>query len=185
MSENTKKWYVVRTAGGKEKKAKEYLEKEIQRRGLQDMVSQVLIPTEKVYTMRNGKRVATERMFYPGYILVECHMSGEVQHMIRNEIPNIAGFLTEGKGKDKEPMPLRDSEVNRILGRVDEVSESDIETVTTFEVGEAVKIIDGPFSGFNATVDVILADRRKLKVMVMILGRKTLIELNFSQVTKE
>ncbi len=185
MSENTKKWYVVRTAGGKEKKAKEYLEKEIQRRGLQDMVSQVLIPTEKVYTMRNGKRVATERMFYPGYILVECHMSGEVQHMIRNEIPNVAGFLTEGKGKDKEPMPLRDSEVNRILGRVDEVSESDIETVTTFEVGEAVKIIDGPFSGFNATVDVILADRRKLKVMVMILGRKTLIELNFSQVTKE
>ncbi|MBO8481004.1 transcription termination/antitermination factor NusG [Muribaculum sp. An289] len=185
MSESTKKWYVVRTAGGKEKKAKEYLEKEIQRRGLQDMVPQVLIPTEKVYTMRNGKRVATERMFYPGYILVECHMTGEIQHMIRNEIPNVAGFLTEGKGKDKEPMPLRESEVNRILGRVDEVSESDIETVTTFDIGEAVKIIDGPFSGFNATVDEIHADRRKLKVMVMIFGRKTLIELNFSQVTKE
>ena len=185
MSESTKKWYVVRTAGGKEKKAKEYLDKEIQRRGLQNMVSQVLIPTEKVYTMRNGKRVATERMFYPGYILVECHMTGEIQHMIRNEIPNVAGFLTEGKGKDKEPMPLRDSEVNRILGRVDEASEAEIETVTTFEVGEAVKIIDGPFSGFNATVDEILADRRKLKVMVMIFGRKTLIELNFTQVTKE
>ena len=149
------------------------------------MVPQVLIPTEKVYTMRNGKRVATERMFYPGYILVECHMTGEIQHMIRNEIPNVAGFLTEGKGKDKEPMPLRESEVNRILGRVDEVSESDIETVTTFDIGEAVKIIDGPFSGFNATVDEIHADRRKLKVMVMIFGRKTLIELNFSQVTKE
>lgn len=185
MSENTKKWYVVRAAGGKEKKAKEYLEKEIQHRGLQDLVSQVLIPTEKVYTMRNGKRVASERMFYPGYILVECHMTGEIQHIIRNEIPHISGFLTESKGKDKQPMPLRQSEVNRILGKVDEVAEADIETVTTFTVGEAVKIVDGPFSNFNATIEEIIADRRKLKVTVMIFGRKTLIELNFTQVTKE
>lgn len=178
------KWYVVRAAGGKEKKAKEYLEKEIANRNLGHLVSQVLIPTEKVYTVRNGKRVASERMFYPGYILIECHLTGELKHIIRNEIPNVGGFLTESKGKDKEPMPLRQSEVNRILGKVDEAIDSDIETVTTLVVGEAVKIIDGPFSGFNATVDEIISDRRKLKVMVMIFGRKTIIELNFSQVTQ-
>ncbi|MCK9625101.1 MAG: transcription termination/antitermination protein NusG [Bacteroidales bacterium] len=182
MSEITKKWYVVRAAGGKEKKAKEYIEKEIEALGLHDYVSQVLIPTEKYFQIKNGKRVSAERIFYPGYILIEAALTGEIQHIIRN-LPHVSGFLTEGK--DKEPVPLRMSEVKRIMGRVDELIDQEEETITPFVVGEAVKIIDGPFNGFDGTVEEILDDKRKLKVMVKIFGRKTLLELNFVQVTKE
>ncbi len=180
--EVAKKWYVVRTAGGKEKKAKEYIEKEIDARGLGAALTQVLIPTEKYYQVKNGKRVSAERIFYPGYVLVECVLSGEIQHIIRN-IPYVAGFL--GEGKDKIPVPLRESEINRIMGRVDSLVDQEEETVTPFVVGEAVKIIDGPFNGFDGVVEEIADDKRKLKVMVKIFGRKTLLELNFAQVTKE
>ena len=108
-----KKWYVVRAAGGKEKKAKEYIENEIKRLGLTDYVSQVLIPTEKIYQVKNGKKVSTERIFYPGYILIEAVLTGEIQHIIRN-LPHVSGFLTEKQGgKDKEPSPLRQSEVRK------------------------------------------------------------------------
>jgi len=109
-------------------------------------------------------------------------MSGELQHVIRN-IPYVAGFLSEGK--DKIPVPVRESEMNRIMGRVDELADQDEETVVPFVVGEAVKIIDGPFNGFDGIVEEIVDDKRKLKVMVKIFGRKTLLELNFVQVTKE
>ena len=132
--------------------------------------------------MKNGKRVSAERIFYPGYVLVEAVMTGDIQHMIRN-IPYVAGFLSEGK--DRIPVPIRDSEMDRIMGRVDELASQDEETVTPFVVGEAVKIIDGPFNGFDGTVDEILADKKKIKVVVKIFGRKTLLELNFAQVTKE
>ena len=182
MSESTKKWYVVRTAGGKEKKAKEYIEKEVEAAKLGHLVTQVLIPTEKYYQVKNGKRVSAERIFYPGYVLVEAVMTGEVQHMIRN-VPYVAGFLSAGT--NHIPVPVRDSEMDRIMGRVDELADQDEETVTPFVVGEAVKIIDGPFNGFDGTVDEILADKRKIKVVVKIFGRKTLLELNFAQVTKE
>ena len=182
MSESAKKWYVVRTAGGKEKKAKEYIEKEVAALNLGHLLTQVLIPTEKYYQVKNGKRVSAERIFYPGYVLVEAVMTGEIQHMIRN-IPYVAGFLSEGP--NHIPVPIRDAEMNRIMGRVDEMADQDEETVTPFVVGEAVKIIDGPFNGFDGTVDEILADKRKIKVIVKIFGRKTLLELNFAQVTKE
>ena len=182
MSESAKKWYVVRTAGGKEKKAKEYIEKEVAALNLGNLITQVLIPTEKYYQVKNGKRVSAERIFYPGYVLVEAVMTGEIQHMIRN-IPYVAGFLSEGP--NHIPVPIRDAEMNRIMGRVDEMADQDEETVTPFVVGEAVKIIDGPFNGFDGTVDEILADKRKIKVIVKIFGRKTLLELNFAQVTKE
>ena len=194
MSESTKKWYVLRAAGGKEKKAKEYLEKEIERFGLQDLVSQVLVPTEKVYRIRDGKRICTERLFYPGYVLIEAELTGELQHIIRNEIPHMSGFLTEkrdvvrGNGKAQEeklPIPLRADEVKRILGEQDEMASSEAETVIDYKSGDAVKITDGPFSGFDGTVEEIVEDRSKLKVMVMIFGRKTILELNFTQVTKE
>ena len=194
MSESTKKWYVLRAAGGKEKKAKEYLEKEIERCGLQDLVSQVLVPTEKVYRIRDGKRICTERLFYPGYVLIEAELTGELQYIIRNEVPHMSGFLTEkrdvkrGDGKSQEeklPIPLRDDEVKRILGEQDEMASTEAETVIDYKVGDAVKITDGPFNGFDGTVDEIVEDRSKLKVMVMIFGRKTLLELNFTQVTKE
>ena len=177
-----KKWYVVRTAGGKEKKAKEYIEKEIEALGLGNYLTQVLIPTEKYYQVKNGKRVLSERIFYPGYLLVEAVMTGEIQHVIRN-ITYVAGFLSEGK--DRVPVPVRESEINRIMGRVDELADQEEETVTPFIVGEAVKITDGPFNGFDGNVEEILADKKKLKVMVKIFGRKTILELNFAQVTKE
>ena len=194
MSESTKKWYVLRAAGGKEKKAKEYLDKEIERSGLQDLVSQVLVPTEKVYRIRDGKRISTERLFYPGYVLIEAELTGELQHIIRNEIPHMSGFLTEkrevqrGNGKAQEeklPIPLRDDEVKRLIGQQDDNANTEAETVVDYQVGDAVKITDGPFEGFDGTVDEIVEDRSKLKVMVMIFGRKTLLELNFTQVTKE
>ena len=194
MSESSKKWYVLRAAGGKEKKAKEYLEKEIERCGLQDLVSQVLVPTEKVYRIRDGKRICTERLFYPGYVLIEAELTGELQYIIRNEVPHMSGFLTEKRDikrgdnkvqEEKLPIPLRDDEVRRILGEQDEIAVSEGETVVDYKVGEAVKITDGPFSGFDGTVDEIAVDRSKIKVIVMIFGRKTLLELNFNQVTKE
>ncbi|MBE6226107.1 MAG: transcription termination/antitermination factor NusG [Bacteroidales bacterium] len=185
MSEIAKKWYVVRAAGGKEKKAKEYIENEIKRLGLDDYVSQVLIPTEKIYQIKNGKRVSMDRIFYPGYILIEAALTGEIQHIIRN-LPHVSGFLSEKQGgKEKEPTPLRQSEVNRILGRVDELIEKEEENVTPFVVGEAVKVTDGPFNGFDGTVEEVLEDKKKLKVMVKIFGRKTILELNFVQVVKE
>ena len=185
MSESSKKWYVLRAAGGKEKKAKEYLEKEIERRSLQDLVSQVLVPTEKVYKIRDGKRVCTERLFFPGYVLIEAELTGELQHIIRNEVPHMSGFLTEKKDQDKVPVPIRADEVKRILGEQDEQATSEAETVVDYLVGDAVKITEGPFNGFDGTVEEIVEDRSKLKVVVMIFGRKTILELNFTQVTKE
>ena len=194
MSASGKKWYVLRAAGGKEKKAKEYLEKEIERCGLQDLVSQVLVPTEKVYRIRDGKRICTERLFYPGYVLIEAELTGELQHIIRNEVPHMSGFLTEkrevkrGEGKPQEeklPIPLREDEVRRIIYQQDDEAVAEAETVVDYAVGEAVKITDGPFAGFDGTVESIVEDRSKLKVMVMIFGRKTILELNFTQVTKE
>lgn len=185
MSEITKKWYVVRAAGGKEKKAKEYIENEIKRLNLTDYISQVLIPTEKIYQVKNGKKVSMDRIFYPGYILIEAALTGEIQHIIRN-LPHVSGFLTEKQGgKEKEPTPLRQSEVNRILGRVDELIDKEEENITPFVIGEAVKVVDGPFNGFDGTIEEILDDKRKLKVMVKIFGRKTILELNFVQVVKE
>lgn len=187
---NGMKWYVVRTAGGKEKKAKEYIEKEFAVLDPEKkLLAQVLIPTEKYFQVKNGKRVSAERIFYPGYVLVECILTGEVQHAIRN-IPHVAGFLTEDRRSDKSkmekvPVPLRESEINRIMGRVDDLAAGSEETVVPFVVGEAVKIIDGPFSDFDGNVEEIVEDKRKLKVTVKIFGRKTLLELNFAQVTKE
>ena len=194
MSESSKKWYVLRAAGGKEKKAKEYLEKEIERCGLHDLVSQVLVPTEKVYRIRDGKRICTERLFYPGYVLIEAELTGELQYIIRNEVPHMSGFLTEkrdisrngGKAQEEKiPIPLRDDEVKRILGEQDEIAGTEAETVVDYKVGDAVKITDGPFTGFDGTVEEIVEDRSKLKVMVMIFGRKTILELNFTYLSLE
>lgn len=195
MSDSNKKWYVLRAAGGKEKKAKEYLEKEIERGGFQNLVSQVLVPCEKVYRISNGKRICQEKPFYPGYVLIEAELTGELQYIIRNEVPHMSGFLSEKRGVSKSangtmqeervPVPLRDSEVKRILGEHDEVVTAEGETIVDYVVGESVKITDGPFSGFDGTIEEIVEDRSKLKVMVMIFGRKTLLELNFTQVTKE
>lgn len=184
-----KKWYVLRTAGSKEKKAKEYLEKEIEKSGLQDQVSQVLVPVEKKYTVKNGKRVSVEKLLFPGYVLMEAELTARLEYIIRDLVPGMSGFLKEksdnSKSGEKIPVPLRDDEVRRILGQQDEDTVSEGETEVDYEVGDKVKINDGPFTGFEGSVDGIVEDRSKLKVIVMIFGRKTLLELNFNQVTKE
>ena len=179
MAEIEKKWYVLRAIGGKEKKVKEYIESEISSLNLTDYVSQVLIPTEKVYQVRNGKKVSKERIYLPGYVLVEAALVGEMTHILRN-IPNVIGFLG-----DDNPTPLRLSEVNRILGKVDELSATDEAINNPFFVGETVKVIDGPFNGFNGIIEEVNEEKRKLKVMVKIFGRKTPLELSFLQVEKE
>ncbi len=187
MADSVKKWYVLRAAGGKEKKAKEYLEKEIVRFKLQDLVSQVYVPTDTVYKIRDGKRVCTEKPLYPGYVLIQADLTGELQYIIRNEVPHMSGFLTEKTGPtmEKVPVPLKESEIKRILGEQDKKADRDIETIVDYKVGDAVKITDGPFNGFDGTVDSIVEERNKLKVLVVIFGRKTLLELSFTQVTKE
>lgn len=182
MSENSKKWYVLRAIGGKEKKVKEYIDNEIAIGDLKGFVDQVLIPTEKVYQIRNGKKISKERNFFPGYILIEAALVGEVTHTLRN-FPNVIGFLGDTKGGD--PVPIRQSEVNRILGRVDELAETEEGMNIPYVVGETVKVIDGPFNGFNGTIEDINEEKTKLQVMVKIFGRKTPLELSFMQVEKE
>jgi transcriptional antiterminator NusG len=180
------KWYVVRAVSGQEKKVKTYLENEINRQKLEEFVPQILIPAEKVMEMRNGKKRVRERNFFPGYIMISADLSnGETYHMIQS-IPGVIGFLgANGSGKDKEPVPLRENEVNRILGRVEETDEDDIQLDTPYIVGEEVKVMDGPFSGFVGNVEEIFDERKKLKVMVKIFGRNTPVELNYMQVEKQ
>jgi len=181
MSENSGlKWYVVRAISGKEKKVKEYLESEINRLGIQDYIKQVLIPTEKIYQIRKGKKVSKERNYFPGYVLIEADLSGEVPHIIKN-VPNVLGFL----GTRGEAEPIRPSEVKRILGKVDELAEQGEEFNVPFIVGETVTVIDGPFNSFSGVIEEINEEKKKLKLMVKIFGRKTPLELNFMQVEKE
>lgn len=181
MSENLKKWYVLRAIGGKEKKVKEYIDNEVARLHLEEFVTQVLIPTEKVYQIRSGKKISKERIFFPGYVLVEAILAGEVPHFLKN-IPNVIGFLGSQTG---EPVPLRKAEINRILGKVDELNASDEELNIPFFVGESVKVIDGPFNSFTGIIEEVNEEKKKLKVMVKIFGRKTPLELSFMQVEKE
>ncbi|MCD6068666.1 MAG: NusG antitermination factor [Bacteroidetes bacterium] len=188
MAENTKnetltrKWYVVRAISGQEKKVKQYIELEVSRLNLQDYVSQVLIPTEKIVQIRNGKKIAKERSFYPGYVLIEAALVGEIPHTIKN-ITGVIGFLGETKGGD--PVPMRISEVNRILGKVDELTEAEGTLNYTYVVGESVKVINGPFNGFNGIIEEINEEKKKIKVTVKIFGRKTPVELGFGEVERE
>ena len=186
MSENQKQWYVVRAIGGKENKVKEYLEAEIRRSHLEDQISQVLIPTEKVYTIRNGKKVSKEKPSYPGYVLVEANFEGQIPYIIRN-IPHVLGFLGETRedGRKMNAMALRPQEVSRMLGHFDEMNEMEEEQEIPYVVGEVVKVTDGPFSSFQGTIESVNSESRKLVVSVKIFGRKTPMELSFTQVEKE
>jgi transcriptional antiterminator NusG len=180
MEQQEKKWYVVRAISGKEKKAKEYIESEMAKRGWSTDVPTVLIPTEQVVAIRNGKKVIKERNFFPGYVLIEADLRDEIIPVIQN-LPNVLDFLREREGK---PIPMRKSEINRILGKMDESVDSN-EMMDRFIVGENVKVIDGPFNSFVGVVEEINEDKKKLKVTVKIFGRKTPLELNFSQVEKD
>ncbi len=180
MSDQLKKWYVIRAISGNEKKVKQYLESEISRLGLQDVISQVLIPTEKVYQVHKGKKISKERNYLPGYILIEAILTGEIPHIVKS-VPGVLGFL----GSKGEPVPLRPAEVNRILGKVDELTEQGEEVSVPFIVGETVTVIDGPFNSFTGVIEEINEEKKKLKVMVKIFGRKTPLELGFMQVEKD
>lgn len=175
------KWYVLKAISGQENKVKAYIESEVKRLNLEDYVTQVVIPMEKVIQVRNGKKVPKEKPFYPGYLMVEANLIGEIPHIIKN-LPGVISFLSLTKGGD--PVPMRKSEVNRMLGKMDELSEFATEMEIPFVVGENVKVIDGPFNGFNGTVEKILEDKKKLEVSVMIFGRKTPMELSYMQVEK-
>lgn len=179
-------WYVLRAVSGQEKKVKTYLENEATRRGLTDYVPQVLIPAEKVYEVRNGKKRVREKSFFPGYIMLEADLSnGEVVHMITS-LPGVIGFLSANTGgTSKTPVALRQSEINRILGKAEEAAQEEITVSVMFLKGEEVKVIDGPFSGFTGNVEEIFDERKKLNVMVKIFGRNTPVELNYSQVEKQ
>ena len=182
MAEIKKRWYVLRVIGGKEKKVKEYIENEVASLGLQDYVSQVLIPTEKIYQVRNGKKISKERNFFPGYVMIEAALVGEIPHMLR-DITNVIGFLGETLGGDR--VPMRQSEINRILGTVDELSEQPEEINIPYVVGESVKVTDGPFNGFTGVIEEVNNDKKRVKVIVKVFGRQTPLELSFMQVEKE
>lgn len=182
MADASKKWYVIRAISGKEKKVKELIDMEVSRSNMGSYIAQVLIPTEKFYQIREGKKVSKERNFFPGYVLLEADLTGEIAHTLK-QMPNVIGFL--GSEKGGEPVPLRQTEVNRILGTVDELAESEETNYNPYHVGETVKVIDGPFNGFNGVIEEINEDKKKLKVMVKIFGRKTPLELSFMQVEKD
>jgi transcriptional antiterminator NusG len=179
MSQEQFKWYVVRAVTGQEKKVKAQLESELERLGLIQHVPQILIPTEKVYQIKNGKKTTKEKTYLPGYILIHAELVGEVPHTI-DSTNGVVGFLG-----GKVPTPLRPSEVSRILGNVDEITEAGETMDEPFIVNEPVKVIDGPFSGFSGVIEEVMEDKKKLKVMVKIFGRRTPLELNFMQVEKE
>ena len=183
MGESKLRWYIVRVQGGKEKKVQEYIQNEIRRAGKEDFVTDVLIPTEKVIQVKNGKRVTVEKICFSQYVFIEANLTPEIQHLIK-DIPFVAGFLTKDL-KTREPYPLPEAEINQILGKFDEWLGQEGQEATPFKAGDKVKVVDGPFKGFNGDVEELLEDKKKLKVMVKIFGRPTTLELNFVQVVKE
>src|SRR6476660_9036514 len=176
--DRTKQWYIVHTYSGFEKKVKESLEQRVQAYGLQDEIGDILIPTEQVAEMRGGKKVVSSKRFFPGYILVEMHMSDNAWHVVKNT-PKVTGFV----GAGVKPTPLSREEVDQILNQVTEAAEKP-KPKYTFEKGDQVRINEGPFTSFNGTVDEVNLDRNTLKVMVTIFGRSTPVELDFLQVEK-
>lgn len=176
------RWYCLRVISGKERKLKERIELEIKRSKWNDFILSVVVPTEKVYKIRNGKKVILEKNILPGYILIEAEegkLNGEVAQAIAN-INNVIHFL----GK-QVPTPMREAEVNRTLGKVDEAKDAGVALEEPFIIGETVKIVDGPFNEFVGTIQEINDEKKKLKVIVKIFGRGTEVELNFIQVEKQ
>lgn len=176
-----KKWFVMRVISGKERKIKDYIEMEVKRSRWDEIVTSILVPMEKIYKVKNGKKVIKERTFFPGYILMEAdetRITGDMFGAIRN-VSGVIGFLGGPK-----PQALRKTEVNRILGKVDELAEAGEAINEPFLVGENVKITDGPFNDFIGVIEEVNEEKKKVKVNVKIFGRKTPVELNYAQVEK-
>ena len=183
MAESNYKWYVLRAISGKENKVKEYIEGALVTSTIfKEYVSQVLVPTEKVYAVRNGKRVVKERNKLPGYVLVECNLTDECYPLLRN-IPNVLGFLLESKSSNKAA-PVSQEEINKMVGNIEETAVDSVMD-EVFLVGERVKVISGAFNGFEGVIDEVSQEKRKLKVVVTIFDRQTPLELGFDQVEKE
>lgn len=182
MAEDKKEWYVLRAISGKEAKVKEVLDAAIKNTNLGHYVSQVLIPTEKVYATRNGKKVLKERNLYSGYVFIEAKLTGEVIYELRNTT-NVIDFL-RGRAKNSMPEALRESEVMRMLGAADELRKPQEDSSNEFIVGESVKVNFGPFSGFSGVIREVNADKKKVKVEVKIFGRPTDLELENTQVER-
>ena len=178
MTEMVKNWYIIHTYSGFERKVKESLESRVKAFGLEERIGQILIPTEKVVENRGGKRIESQRLFYPGYVLVEMEMDDQLWHVVKST-PRVTGFV----GSGQTPTPLSDEEVHQILHRATTSSEKATPRLS-FERNETVKIVDGPFNNFTGVVDDINLDRNTLKVMVTIFGRSTPVELDFLQVEK-
>ncbi|RVT80707.1 transcription termination/antitermination protein NusG [Rhodobacteraceae bacterium CCMM004] len=174
-----KRWYSVSVLSNFEKKIAEQIKTAVAEAGLEDEIEEVLVPTEEVIEIRRGKKVPTERRFMPGYVLVRMEMSDHGYHLI-NSINRVTGFL----GPQGRPMPMRDAEVNQILNRVEEGQEAP-RTLIHFDIGEKVKVTDGPFEGFDGMVEGVDDDNQRLKVSVSIFGRATPVELEYTQVSKE
>jgi transcriptional antiterminator NusG len=185
LIENTK-YYALRVVSGKERGVKEYLDKDIARSGWTEIIKQVFLPMEKVYKVQNGKKVMREKNLYPGYLFLEVFngkLSDDIVQHISN-ISNIMHFLKDGKGAKGNIISLRKSEVNKMLGKVDEMSEQGVSISEPFIVGETIKIIEGPFNDFNGVIEEVNDEKKKLKVVVKIFGRSTPVELSYMQVEK-
>ena len=174
------KWYVLRTFSGHEKKVRQYLNVEIERLHLQDRLTDIMIPTEKVFEMRSGKKRSREKSFFPGYILLQAAMDSELQHVVTG-LPSVVGFL----GSRNSPTPIRPDEVARIMGRVQDARDAGEKPEIPFTQGDAVKVVDGPFNNFTGFVDEVYPDKMKVRVLVSIFGRKTPLELDYLQVEME
>ena len=175
------KWYVVRAVSGQENKIKTYIENEISRVGMNNYIEEILVPSEKVVQIRKGKKITKDKTYFPGYIMIKANLTGEVPHVIKS-VTNVIGFLGETKGGD--PVPLRPSEVNRLLGKVDELELTKEHISIPYVIGENIKVVDGPFNGFTGSIENVNEEKRKLQVMVKIFGRKTPLELSYMQVEK-
>jgi transcriptional antiterminator NusG len=174
----TNRWYAVHAYSNFEKKVAESIREQAKQRGLSQLFEEILVPTEKVVEVRRGRKVDAERKFFPGYVLVKMNMTDEAYHLIKNT-PKVTGFL----GSDNKPMPLSDAEAERIIHQVQEGIERPKPSVS-FEVGEQVRVSDGPFASFNGAVEEVDEGRSRLKVAVSIFGRATPVELEFGQVEK-